>query len=134
MVVAPRTGRPGDQLQIHCATGLRRGLDRYHRLAHSGGIRSHVTKDDIEMKYLNSNFGRMIAIAVVSLAIGLCAGRATAGQPDMDNALASLQSAESYLNLVTQDKGGHAAAARHLVEKAIVQVQEGIAFGEAQGE
>jgi hypothetical protein len=86
------------------------------------------------MKYLKSNFGRMIAIAVVSASIGLVAGRAIASQPDMDNALASLQNAQAYLNRVTQDKGGHASAARHLVEKAIAQVQEGISFGESQGE
>jgi hypothetical protein len=94
----------------------------------------HVTKRRIKMKYLKSNFSRMIAIAVVSAAIGLGAGRAIASQPDMDGALASLQNAQTYLDRVTQNKGGHADKARHLVAAAIEQVQEGIAFGESQGE
>jgi hypothetical protein len=38
------------------------------------------------------------------------------------------------LDEVTMDKGGHASAARRLVAQAIVQVQEGIAYGEAHGE
>ncbi len=86
------------------------------------------------MKYLKSNLARMIAVAVVSAATGLTAGCAIASQPDMDGALASLQNAQSYLDRVTQDKGGHANKARHLVSAAIEQVQEGIAFGESQGE
>jgi hypothetical protein len=86
------------------------------------------------MKYLKSNFGRMIAIAAVSAVTGLSTGYALASQPDMEGALASLQNAQSYLDRVTQNKAGHADKARHLVEAAIVQVQEGIAYGESQGE
>jgi hypothetical protein len=86
------------------------------------------------MKYLKGNVGRMIAIAAVSAVTGLGTGIAVAGQPDMDGALASLQNAQSYLDRVHQDKAGHASAARHLVAKAIEQVQEGIAFGESRGE
>ena len=52
----------------------------------------------------------------------------------MDGALASLQNAQVYLDRVTQNKGGHADKARHLVAAAIEQVQEGIAYGESQGE
>jgi len=86
------------------------------------------------MKFLNSTLIRMVAVAAISAAIGLGAGRALAGQPDMEGALSSLQNAQAYLDRVTQNKAGHAAAARHLVAQAIVQVQEGIAFGESQGE
>jgi hypothetical protein len=94
----------------------------------------NVQQNGIEMKYLKSNFSRMIAIAAISAATGLGTGIALASQPDMDGALASLQNAQTYLDRVTQDKAGHASAARHLVEKAIVQVQEGIAYGESRGE
>jgi hypothetical protein len=86
------------------------------------------------MKYLKSNTGRMIAIAALSAVTGLGTGYALASQPDMENALASLQSAQSYLYRVTQNKAGHADKARHLVAAAIEQVQEGIAYGESRGE
>jgi hypothetical protein len=86
------------------------------------------------MKYFNSNVSRMIAIAAISVATGLGTGYALASQPDMEGALASLQNAQSYLDRVTQNKGGHADKARHLVAAAIEQVQEGIAFGQSQGE
>jgi len=86
------------------------------------------------MKYLKSSVGRMIAIAVVSAATGLGTGYALAGQPDMEGALASLQTAQTYLDRVTQNKAGHAEKARRLVAAAIEQVQEGIAFGQSQGE
>ena len=65
---------------------------------------------------------------------GVGTGIAVAGQPQMDSALGALQSAQSTLNKVTEDKGGHAAKARRLVAEAIGQVQAGIAYGEAHGE
>jgi len=86
------------------------------------------------MKYLKSNLGRMIAIATVSAVTGLGTGYALASQPDMEGALAALQDAQSYLDRVHQNKAGHADKARHLVAAAIEQVQEGIAFGQSQGE
>jgi hypothetical protein len=52
----------------------------------------------------------------------------------MEGALSSLQSAQTYLSRVTQNKGGHAEKARHLVAEAITQVQEGIEVGESHGE
>jgi hypothetical protein len=42
--------------------------------------------------------------------------------------------AQAYLNRVTQNKAGHAEKARHLVAVAIMQGQEGIAYGESTGE
>jgi len=77
---------------------------------------------------------KMLCVAVVASAAGLGTGIAVAGQPQMDGALSALQSAQGYLNEVTMDKGGHASKARHLVAQALVQVQEGIAYGEAHGE
>jgi hypothetical protein len=86
------------------------------------------------MPFFKTNFSRMAGIAVVAAAVGLGTGIALAGQPQMDGALSGLQSAQGYLDEVTMDKGGHASAARRLVAQAIVQVQEGIAYGEAHGE
>jgi uncharacterized protein HemX len=86
------------------------------------------------MSVFNSNFGRMLGVAVVAAAVGLGTGIAVAGQPQMDGALSALQSAQGYLNEVTMDKGGHAAKARRLVAEATVQVQEGIEYGESHGE
>ncbi len=86
------------------------------------------------MSIFKTNFGRILSVAVVSVAVGLGAGIAVAGQPRMEGALSALQSAQGSLEEVTMDKGGHAAKARRLVAEAIVQVQEGIAYGEAHGE
>ncbi len=77
---------------------------------------------------------RMMAVGLVAGGIGLGAGVAVAGQPQMEGALSALQSAQGYLNQVTQDKDGHAQSARKLVAKAIVQVEAGIAYGQAHGE
>ncbi len=86
------------------------------------------------MRLFNQNTNKMLAIAVVAAAIGLGAGIAIAGQPEMDGALKDLQGAQAHLGHVTQDKGGHANAARKLVSDAIDEVQKGIAFGHAKGE
>jgi hypothetical protein len=86
------------------------------------------------MPFLKSNMGRLIAVAIIAGATGLGAGVAVAGQPDMEGALHALQNAESHLNRVTQNKGGHASAARQLVGQAIAEVQAGIEYGHSQGE
>jgi uncharacterized protein HemX len=86
------------------------------------------------MSIFKTSFGRMLGVAVVAAAVGLGAGVAVAGQPQMDGALNALQSAQGYLQEVSMNKGGHASAARRLVAQAIVQVQEGIAYGDAHGE
>ena len=49
-------------------------------------------------------------------------------QPHMQNALASLQRANTQLREAAEDKGGHRAKAMELVEAAIAQVREGIKF------
>jgi hypothetical protein len=86
------------------------------------------------MSFLKSNTSRMLAVAILASGIGLGAGIALAGQPDMQGALSALESAQAHLDRVTQNKGGHANAARKLVAQAISQVEAGIAFGQSQGE
>jgi uncharacterized protein HemX len=86
------------------------------------------------MSIYKNNIARMSGVAVIAAVVGLGAGIAMAGQPQMSGALSSLQNAQGYLNEVTMDKGGHASKARHLVAEAIAQVQEGIAYGQAHGE
>jgi hypothetical protein len=49
-------------------------------------------------------------------------------QPHMQNALGYLQSARTELSIATPDKGGHRVAALSLVNQAISQVHQGIAY------
>ena len=49
-------------------------------------------------------------------------------QPHMQNALGDLRAARSELNAAASDKGGHRAAALGLVNQAIDQVHQGIAY------
>lgn len=85
------------------------------------------------MVFFKRNFMVMAAVIAVSLATGLGAGFAMASQPQMQNALSALEAAQNSLQQVHMDKGGHAAAARRLVAKAIEQVQDGINYGAAHG-
>jgi hypothetical protein len=86
------------------------------------------------MSFLKSNMGRMIAVTLIAASTGLAANIAVARQPDMDGALGALQNAQNHLNKVTQNKDGHAAAARKLIAQAIAEVEAGIAFGQSRGE
>jgi hypothetical protein len=86
------------------------------------------------MRFFSQNTTKMFAVAVIAAAMGLSVGSAIAAQPDMEGALDALKGAQAHLNRVTQDKGGHANAARKLVADAIDQVQQGIAFGHSKGE
>ncbi len=86
------------------------------------------------MRFFNQATNKTLAIAIIAAGIGLGAGIAIAGQPEMDGALKDLQGAQAHLGHVTQDKGGHANNARKLVADAIEEVQKGIAFGHAKGE
>jgi hypothetical protein len=72
--------------------------------------------------------------AAVVFSAGLCIGVALAAQPQMEGALRELEAAQGELQKVTQNKAGHAAAARKLVAEAIAEVQAGIAYGHAHGE
>ena len=63
-------------------------------------------------------------LAISSLGIGYAIG----AQPHMDAALAHLMEGRAELIASTPNKGGHREAAIALVDQAIVQVREGIAF------
>ncbi len=71
-----------------------------------------------------------ILAVVGAMAISGVAGYAVAqmDQPHMRNALVDLQSAQGELSVAATDKGGHRAAALNLVNQAITQVQQGIAY------
>ncbi len=86
------------------------------------------------MSFLKKSAVRMIAVAILAAGTGLGIGIAFAGQPDMEGALNALQDAQSHLHRVTQNKEGHAAAARKLVAEAISEVEAGIAYGQSKGE
>lgn len=85
------------------------------------------------MKSVSKNGRRMIAVAFVAGVAGLGIGAALASQPQMEAALGALHSAQSNLSKITMDKGGHAAAARRMVDGAIGQVEAGIAYGKEHG-
>jgi hypothetical protein len=72
--------------------------------------------------------------AAVVISTGFCIGSALASQPQMEGTLRGLEAAQGQLQKVTQNKGGHADAARQLVAEAIAEVQAGIAYGHAHGE
>ena len=82
-------------------------------------------------------FNKAIIIGTAAAAVistSFCLGVAIAAQPQMQGALRGLESAQNELQKVTQNKAGHAAAARKLVAEAIAEVQAGIAYGNAHGE
>jgi hypothetical protein len=67
----------------------------------------------------------ILAIAIVT---SMGVGYALAQQPHMDAALHLLQSARAELQQAAADKGGHRLQAIGLVDQAIAQVREGMAF------
>jgi hypothetical protein len=67
----------------------------------------------------------LMGILVVS---SLGVGYALGAQPHMDAALVLLQNARGELQAATPNKGGHREAAIRLIDQAIVQMREGIAF------
>jgi hypothetical protein len=75
-----------------------------------------------------SRFG--FVSSVTCLVVGAIAGAtiAFAAQPNMVNALGSLQAAHAELLKATPNKGGHRERAIGLVDQAIQQVREGISY------
>jgi hypothetical protein len=73
---------------------------------------------------------KTLAAAGALMAISAGAGFSVAQvyQPHMQNALGYLQSARSELQIAEADKGGHRVAALSLVNQAIGQVHQGIAY------
>lgn len=64
----------------------------------------------------------------VALAGGAVVTSAMAYQGDMEAALEQLRGARASLERAVPNKGGHREAAMGLIDQAIVQVKEGIAF------
>jgi hypothetical protein len=71
----------------------------------------------------------MAAALATALGVGFIAGHAEAYQPHMQNALGDLQAALSELQAAAPNKGGHRERAIGLVNRAITEVQAGIAVG-----
>ena len=69
---------------------------------------------------------KLIIGALMATSMGV--GYAFAQQPHMDAALHLLQSARAELQQAAADKGGHRVQAIGLVDQAIAQVREGMAF------
>lgn len=68
---------------------------------------------------------------LIGFAMASCLGigYALGAQPHMDAALGLLQNARGELQAAEPNKGGHRERAIALVDQAIAQVREGIAFG-----
>src|SRR5438128_1883614 len=64
--------------------------------------------------------------AIVATSIGI--GYAIGAQPHMESALGLLRNARAELGAATPNKGGHREKAMGLIDQAMDQVREGIAF------
>jgi high-affinity Fe2+/Pb2+ permease len=71
---------------------------------------------------------RQRVLLAVTVVTSMGVGYALAQQPHMDAALRALQNARGELQQAAADKGGHREHAIALVDQAIAQVREGIAF------
>ena len=79
-----------------------------------------------------SSFPRRANMVKIVLLAGLVtggyiAGRATAAQPHMVNAMNALQTARAELVMAESNKGGHKVIAIQRIDEAINQVRLGIA-------
>ena len=68
---------------------------------------------------------RTKAMSVVLVLLAAMSLTAFAGQPNMDAALGHLRAARAALVRATPNKAGHRERAIELVDRAIVQVEEG---------
>jgi len=73
-------------------------------------------------------FASAAALAVGVATVAATTTVADADQPNMRNALASLQDAKRWLEQANTGKGGHRAAAIRLIDEAISEVKQGIKF------
>ena len=71
---------------------------------------------------------RQRLLIALTIAASMGAGYALAQQPHMDATLHLLQDAHHELEQATPNKGGHREVALGLIDQAIGQVREGIAF------
>jgi hypothetical protein len=72
----------------------------------------------------------VIAVVVAFVLGGFTQSAFAEKQPKMEEALAHLRYALAALDAATHDKGGHRAKAMELTQKAIEEVNKGIAFDE----
>ncbi len=70
--------------------------------------------------------GRLFAAAAIVSSLGI--GYAIGAQPHMTATIALLQQARAELTAALPNKGGHRERALGLIDQAITQVREGIAF------
>lgn len=75
----------------------------------------------------------LAASAVGAFVAGCASGPTYSHQPHMQNALVSLQSAQSELQQAEPNKGGHRERALELVSRAISDVQLGIQWAAEHG-
>jgi len=68
------------------------------------------------------------SLLVLTLVSGFAAGRASAAQNHMLNALNDLRAAKEELEVALADKGGHRANAIKLCNDAIAEVEAGIDY------
>ena len=76
---------------------------------------------------MRRSFLRGILLTIV-LVLGFIAGQLSAAQPHMQAALKQLRAARSSLNKASADKGGHRERAIDAVNRAIDEVELGIAY------
>ena len=69
----------------------------------------------------------MTRLAMTIVAVGLLVGTAGAAQENMLDALESLRRARQELQSASENKEGHRARAIDYVDKAIAEVQQGMA-------
>ena len=72
----------------------------------------------------------VIAVVVAFVLGGFTQSAFAEKQPKMEEALVHLRYALASLEAATHDKGGHRAKAMELTQKAIEEVNKGIAFDE----
>jgi hypothetical protein len=97
--------------------------------AYNGGARiSSGATGGLPMTNPMTRRETLAAAALGLAAAAAVATEAEADQPNMRNALASLQDARRSLQAATANKGGHRANAIKLVDAAIAEVKAGIAF------
>jgi hypothetical protein len=73
-------------------------------------------------------FASAAALTLGVATVVAATSEADADQPNMRNALASLEDARRYLQNAAQNKGGHRARALDLTSQAIGEVRAGIRF------
>ena len=71
----------------------------------------------------------MAGALAIGMGVGFGVSQAQPRQPHMRNALADLQAAAGELRVAITDKGGHRVNALNLTNRAITEVQAGIAVG-----